>query len=247
MRIIALGTGGWMPTVKHETACYICLTDDVLYMFDCGSGVKKLFNSKYTTILESYEKIVIVFSHYHLDHLLGLFYIHKLLFTLTDKRIVLVGPENEHYKGGIKKQIDCLNKQGIMNINLRENISFVGYTDGSRIDLFGHVLSFKEQKHSNPSYRAVLDSLFVYATDTSEIDNDIPENAFLLHECWDNSFNNINHTTFPMIQDLSVCRPDLRIGLVHFNPFFSDDCLRDYIEMCDNNVFIVDDENEYYL
>ena len=245
MELIALGTGGWIPTPKHETACYLCLTDDILYMFDCGSGAKRLHKPLYSSMFSKYKKIVIVFSHYHMDHIIGLFYIQKIL---CNKTITLVGPENNHYVGGIQGCIDGFIKHGLMNntiYDIADDISFVGFTDKSTIDLYGHRLCFEKQKHSNPSYRVIFDSFLVYATDTSEINYNIPQNTFLLHECWDNSLNNPNHTTYHKIQQLSNSRPDLRIGLIHFNPFFDRDRIGNTLET--NNLFIVDDENSFHF
>jgi ribonuclease BN (tRNA processing enzyme) len=65
-----LGSGGWLPTDTRETACvYIRLGSEVLVL-DAGSGLRRLVTEP--ELLDGVERLSVVLSHFHLDHVCGL-------------------------------------------------------------------------------------------------------------------------------------------------------------------------------
>jgi ribonuclease BN (tRNA processing enzyme) len=70
MEVRLLGTGGWLPTDERETACmYVRSGADVL-LLDAGTGARRLITEP--ALLEGVERLHVVLSHFHLDHVMGL-------------------------------------------------------------------------------------------------------------------------------------------------------------------------------
>jgi ribonuclease BN (tRNA processing enzyme) len=70
MEVRLLGTGGWLPTDERETACmYVRSGSDVL-LLDAGTGARRLITEP--ALLEGVERLHVVLSHFHLDHVMGL-------------------------------------------------------------------------------------------------------------------------------------------------------------------------------
>jgi ribonuclease BN (tRNA processing enzyme) len=70
MEVRLLGTGGWLPTDERETACmYVRSGSDVL-LLDAGTGARRLITEP--VLLAGVERLHVVLSHFHLDHVMGL-------------------------------------------------------------------------------------------------------------------------------------------------------------------------------
>lgn len=75
-----LGTGGWMPTERRETACTIVRHehDGHALILDAGSGLRRLTSGSHRALLDGATRIDIVLTHFHLDHICGLGYVPAL-------------------------------------------------------------------------------------------------------------------------------------------------------------------------
>jgi ribonuclease BN (tRNA processing enzyme) len=71
MKLILLGTGGYFPTSRRQTACL--MLPDVGVVLDAGSGMCRIANQLQT------ERLDIFLSHAHLDHISGLTYLVNLV------------------------------------------------------------------------------------------------------------------------------------------------------------------------
>ena len=78
MRLIPLGTAGFIPTKGKETASFLLINDkkSTAVLFDAGTGVKRLLNHK--DELENIDTLNVVFSHFHHDHTGGLTWLVRL-------------------------------------------------------------------------------------------------------------------------------------------------------------------------
>lgn len=65
-----LGSGGWLPTDARETACVYIRSGADLLLLDAGTGARRLVTEP--ELLEGVERLRVVFSHFHLDHVCGL-------------------------------------------------------------------------------------------------------------------------------------------------------------------------------
>ena len=70
MEIRLLGTGGWMPTDRRETACYYLRDGADVLLLDAGSGMRRLVTDP--GLLDGVERLYVALSHFHLDHVNGL-------------------------------------------------------------------------------------------------------------------------------------------------------------------------------
>ena len=64
MKLIALGTAGYHPTERRQTACF--LLPELGIVLDAGTGMFRLRERLATTQLDIY------LTHAHLDHVAGL-------------------------------------------------------------------------------------------------------------------------------------------------------------------------------
>lgn len=70
MEVRLLGTGGWLPTDERETACMYVRSGPDLLLLDAGTGARRLITEP--ALLEGVERLHVVLSHFHLDHVAGL-------------------------------------------------------------------------------------------------------------------------------------------------------------------------------
>jgi ribonuclease Z len=73
MEVRLLGSGGFMPSDRRETACALLRKDGAALVIDAGSGARRLVSQP--ELLRGLDRISVVLTHFHLDHTLGLFYL----------------------------------------------------------------------------------------------------------------------------------------------------------------------------
>jgi len=71
MKLILLGTGGYFPTARRQTACY--LLPEVGVLLDAGTGMYRIARHRQT------DRLDIFLTHAHLDHIAGLTYLINLV------------------------------------------------------------------------------------------------------------------------------------------------------------------------
>jgi ribonuclease BN (tRNA processing enzyme) len=67
MKLVLLGTGGYFPTTRRHTACF--LLPELGVVLDAGSGMSRLGEHLQT------DRLDIFLTHAHLDHIAGLTYL----------------------------------------------------------------------------------------------------------------------------------------------------------------------------
>ena len=79
MKIVVLGSAGFIPTTGKETMCVLVVTDNQnAFLFDAGSGVTNLINKKIIELLSNITTLNVMLSHFHHDHTSGLTWLLKL-------------------------------------------------------------------------------------------------------------------------------------------------------------------------
>lgn len=221
MNVHVLGSAGWIPG-DNETSCILVESNDTLFILDAGTGLSNLRN--YKEILSKYDTIHILLSHYHLDHIIGLIYLHPYVH---DKHLKIYGPGKIAYpettsyylhsllrKEFFSEPIDNLSYD-VQIIDFPSNIFFIGETE----------IRVKEQLHSSPSFQITLDNKLIYATDTIFDPNVwVGTTAELLfHECWDYTQSNTGmHTSLWQLKNQLPTDNFGKIILIHQNPIWSD-------------------------
>lgn len=73
---VMLGSGGWMPTLRRATSSLLLTRDDDALMLDAGTGVAALCQRP--ELLGGADRLAVVLTHFHLDHVAGLTYLPAL-------------------------------------------------------------------------------------------------------------------------------------------------------------------------
>jgi ribonuclease Z len=160
MQVYFLGTNGWYGTNLGNTITTLIDTENFYIILDAGDGIYKI-----DQYIKDNKPIILLLSHLHLDHIIGLHIFAKFLFT---QKIDIYG-----YKGtkkGIKKIINHPYSAPITNLNL--NLRIHDLKEG-RYDI-GVPITCKLLIHSDYTlgYRMLIErKVITYCTDTGICSN----------------------------------------------------------------------------
>ena len=175
MRILFLGTNGWYSTSLGNTVCTLIETKTHYIILDAGDGFHKI-----DQYIDDEKPILLLLSHLHLDHIIGLHSLAKLRFK---QEINLFG-----YKG-TKKGINRIIKHPYSSpiANLPLNFQINELKEGNHN--IGFPIICKLLVHADPclGYRMEIeDKVVTYCTDTGVCDNmyELAKDAdLLITEC----------------------------------------------------------------
>ena len=175
MRIIFFGTNGWYSSQMGNTVSILIETEDYYIILDAGDGITKIDN-----YVKDLKPILILLSHIHLDHIIGLHTFAKFQFN-----------QEIHIYGfsGTKEGIASIIQHPYSNplVNLPLNIKFHDLKEG--IHDIGFPLTCKLLIHADPciGYRLEIENkIITYCTDTGICQNlyELAKNAdILISEC----------------------------------------------------------------
>jgi ribonuclease BN (tRNA processing enzyme) len=74
-RLVPLGINGFIPSFGRQTMSFLLLTGNEALLLDAGTGVGRLLEPTIKDLLQPYDCLNIILSHYHLDHVIGLSYL----------------------------------------------------------------------------------------------------------------------------------------------------------------------------
>lgn len=74
-RLVPLGINGYIPSFGRQTMSFLLLTAQEALLLDAGTGVSRLLEPTMIELLQPYDCLNIILSHYHLDHVVGLSYL----------------------------------------------------------------------------------------------------------------------------------------------------------------------------
>ena len=188
MRVTLLGTMGWMPSDRRDTTCFACRTGDSLFVFDAGTGLRRLREPAQAALLDGARDLHLFLTHYHLDHVCGLAYLPGVLpgrrLTIHAPAAELNGVDPEGAVAGLlRRPYNPRDWEDLGDLSL-EPIGVEG------TEIAGHRIQVRAQQHSDVSVAYRIDDAFVLATDT-RTDPATAEFAagagLLLHEAWYNA------------------------------------------------------------
>ena len=217
-----LGSGGWMPSGGNETSCFLVEVGDDLVMLDAGTGVANL--SLVPEVLARHERLHVLLSHYHLDHIVGLMYLKRFCAGMC---VDVYGPGKPVYEHSTEKCLSEVLQPSVYSSGAFGFAREVRYHDygGQDFCVGGVRVAVRPQQHSAPSFELRLDDALVYATDTcfDAADwQDVKPAQVLLHECWQIEQDDPRHTSVrALVQGLPRERFE-RVLLVHHNPAWGD-------------------------
>jgi ribonuclease BN (tRNA processing enzyme) len=220
MKLILLGTGGYFPTSRRYTACF--MLPEVGVVLDAGSGMCRIGKHLAT------DRLDIFLSHAHLDHILGLTYLVNLV------------PENVLARTtvhGDAKKLEAVREHLFADaiFPVAPPFRFVPLTTTCPLPS-GGTLDHFSLTHPGGSLGFRLDwpsHSMAYVTDTTAIANanyirNIQGVNLLVHECYfatdeKNLPAKTGHSSLLTVAKLAA---DANVGslvLVHLDPMLEDD------------------------
>jgi len=237
MKIIALGTNGWFPSYGRHTMSFLVTFKNRLIILDAGSGLFRLFKGKLNKLINNYNEIDLFFSHFHLDHLLGFQYLHKILKIKT---LNIFGPSKKTNEFSPQEVLSRYVNHPFYSLYLDKfpfKITFHELENGS-YKMNGYAVKVREQKHPKVSLGFNFSFGLSYITDSDcsqETINLVRGSKLLLHEHWMTGDNlltkeNLNiddyliegHTSTVGAAFIAKKAEVFRLGLIHHYPFYTE-------------------------
>ena len=218
-----LGSAGWMPRDGQQTSCFLLEAGEHLIMLDAGTGVSNLGLA--AEVLKRHDRMSVLLSHYHLDHLVGLMYLKRFAAHL---RVDVFGPGKPVYPQSTSAYVSDLLQSDLYSSGPCGFAREVHYHDygGQDFSVCGLPVAVRAQSHSSPSFELRVSDFVTYATDTSfdtEAWQECAPSRLLLHECWQLGAEDPRHTSVSALAaGLPRERFD-RVLLIHHNPAWDAD------------------------
>jgi ribonuclease BN (tRNA processing enzyme) len=224
MKLVLLGTGGYFPTVKRQTACVAI--PEINVVLDAGSGMYRFRKN-----LQG-DRLDIFLSHAHLDHVMGLTYLLNLLPDGMLERTTVHGA-SEH----LEAVRENLFAQLIFPVAAPFRVQPL---DGPCSLPGGGTLTSFPMKHPGGSVGYRLDwpsRSMAYITDTTaELGAAYVEKIkgvdLLLHESYfaedgGDFARRIGHSWLSNVVDVAAAANVGRLVLIHIDPMIEDDSVFD--------------------
>lgn len=243
MDVTLLGTLGWMPRGTRETTCFAVREGSVLFVFDAGTGLRRLLDPEHAGLLEEAAEVHLFLSHYHFDHVCGLAY----LSGVFPGRDVTIHPPAEELTGVdpvaalselVRRPYNPVDLADMNNVRVRPA--------ARKNEVAGHIVRLRPQHHTDTSVSFRLDDDLVIATDTSPDPESVAYAAgagLWLHEAWywsdDPGLADVPgelrpgygaHSEATAVAGLAAQAAVGRLVFVHLNPLSSE---RSYLSMRD--------------
>jgi len=228
--LIPLGTSGWMPTSTRETMCFAVETPEELVFFDLGTGVSRLSSQIGRDLLARHQRIIVLLSHYHLDHIAGLVYLPRFFIG---KQVIIAGPGLGIYSESVEQILGRLCSRPFFALSPSQFPMQIIYQDllpgSTRIGNL-EVIS-RLQNHSDPSFGYRVSDV-AYLTDTScsiESTELCRGCAIMIHEAMMDAGEyallpqnvDLAHSAVACVAELARAAGVKMLVLAHVNPVYS--------------------------
>jgi len=186
MRMVPLGTNGFFPSMGRHTMSFLLLTQKEAILLDAGTGVARLLEQPIAELLEPYDCLNVILSHYHMDHVGGLSY---LAGTWTRGTVRIFAPAPPFVEVDPEETLNKLLSPPLFALRLAEfpaTMEVVPVTSaGLRIgDL---AIELRAQNHPGGSMGVRIADTVAYVTDTvvdEATAGFVQGTRLLLHEAW---------------------------------------------------------------
>jgi ribonuclease BN (tRNA processing enzyme) len=222
MQLTLLGSGGWVPTERRETCCALIRTGSTAILIDAGTGVSRLLERP--DLLDGVDRLEIVLTHFHLDHVVGLAYLPGLA---ADKRVW--APGRWLYGAASEAILRRLLDPPLFAADLADFVTEVAEIPDGGLALGSVELRARVQElHPQPTLALRSGNDFAYCTDTA-LDDENVEFASgvrtLYHEAWHAAAHTDDRTHTAAGEAGRLAR-EAAVGelvLIHVNPLLGDD------------------------
>lgn len=216
-----LGCGGWLPAHGRQTACALLRDGDSAIMIDAGTGVGRLVERP--ELLDGVERLDILLTHFHLDHVAGLAYLPAVGAC---GNTTIWGPGRQLYETPTHELLDRVSHEPFQPVALEEQDITVRDLPAGELELDGVRIELRRQdRHSAPSLGFRFGDAFAWITDTA-YDEDSARFAagctMLAHEAWYTSAEPRNvdiHSSAAEAAKVAAMAGVGRLLLIHAPPF----------------------------
>jgi ribonuclease BN (tRNA processing enzyme) len=204
---------------------------DTLVVFDAGTGIARFAEPWAQEVLKRHSKVLLLLSHYHIDHVAGLIYIP---FFFKEKKICIAGPGKKIY-GRSAEEILCeLITPPYFGRRLTDfTIDLDVHDLDTGMNTIGGIkVETVLQEHSDPSLGLKVNDTVCYITDTacsgSSLDF-ISGSRLLLHETWldRNDYKKdpnalLAHSAIQQVAEMASRAGVESLLLIHLNPGYDE-------------------------
>jgi ribonuclease BN (tRNA processing enzyme) len=177
---------GWMPSLGRLTCCYCLEYKGLLIILDAGNGLSRLSEDLGQKLLEKHSRILLILSHYHLDHISGLIFLSRFF---RNHELIIAGPGKEFYGKNVRNILSHLVSPPYFGVSLTQfpmKIDFLDLKAGENVIDGIRVVTILQQ-HSDPSLGIKIDDTLCYCTDTACSPSTlsfVKGCQVLMHETW---------------------------------------------------------------
>lgn len=183
--LIPLGINGFFPGYGRQTACYLFLPDArTAILLDAGTGLARLGEPEIAAKLGACPELHILVSHYHLDHVSGLFYLPGVW---RGKRAVIYAPSAPLVATAGQEAVVRLLSPPYFPLALKDLPLEVVAVTATEVTIAGLKVRFRSQQHPGGSVGIRIDDRLCYVTDTPPDPETVAfarDCRLLLHEVW---------------------------------------------------------------
>jgi ribonuclease BN (tRNA processing enzyme) len=214
---LLLGSGGWIPTTRRETCSAYLRDDRHVLLLDAGTGLQRLVERP--ELLDGVERLDLLLTHFHLDHVAGLSYLPALPL-----RPVVWGPGEVLAGASTHSILERLLGPPLFSAPLESFVAGVRELGAGELELDTFRVSARvQERHNHPTLGFRVGDHVTYCTDTAP---DPGTAAFaagsrvLLHEAWhaaassDDPFHTASGDAARIAREAGV----ERLVLIHVNP-----------------------------
>jgi ribonuclease BN (tRNA processing enzyme) len=222
VEITLLGSGGFIPTGRRETASALIREGSEALLIDAGSGARRLVTDD--ELLSGVERLHVILTHFHLDHMLGLFYIPAI-----DGDVEIWGAGEVLEQMTTQSLVRRLLDSPFAPSSFVDSFAAIHELDGAPARVGRWQLRTRIQRlHANPTLALRLDDSVVWCTDTAydDANADFARGArILFHEAFHaaDDTDDQGHTAAGEAARLAAAAGVDQLVLIHVNPLLDDD------------------------
>lgn len=185
-RLVPLGSNGFIPTQGRQTMSFLVLSAGQAILLDTGSGVARLLDEPLAALLQPYPLLNIIYSHYHLDHLIGLSY---LTAVWPVKPVHIYAPQRPLLDASAEEALNGLIRPPYFPLTLQQfscPVTIVPVTDET-LRIGPLTVRLRAQTHAGGSVGVRIGDDIAYVTDTivdAATASFVRAVKLLLHEVW---------------------------------------------------------------
>jgi len=165
---------------------FLVLTEGDAYLLDAGTGIGRLLNRRLTNLLQPYECLNIILSHYHLDHVVGLSYLPGIW---TQGEVRIYAPGQPFVETVPEEALNKLLQPPLFSLVIADfpfPMEIIPVTT-EKVQIGALSIQLRAQKHPGGSMGIRIADLMAYVTDTvvePATQSFVQDVRLLLHEVW---------------------------------------------------------------